>query len=210
MERKPPGLVVGVLHRKIGNGHHEYEIAIGNAGELKKRARDSAFDWTITSAHGLNKLTPEARSLLQQDFRNNLQTEGKKTLKCGSMRLAAIGGNPGQRIGFAHEYYPKELLEQGKEIRGLGALFEHWCLEHFEKSEKVTHMTTSEGLRKLLDNSPALRKAISGLPDTLTTNKNRKKQLRKRGIDPLAITPVKEWKRRISKDTPLVGQNSHD
>ncbi len=200
MERKPSNLMVGILHRRIGETFHEYEIAVGDRRGLEKKAEEG---YSIASTHGLDELSPYARHCLEDKFHEYLRSKGMEDPSCGYIRFIAINGKPGQRIGFAYDYYPKTGLNNNNGAKGLGALFERWCLEHFEKKENVTHMTTSAGLQKHLDANPTLRKAISGIPDALTTNDRRRRQLETRGIDPLAITPIAKWKQMLAKDAPL-------
>lgn len=191
-------LKVGILHRpEKKNEHsetHEFEIVVGTEEGLRSGYGKEGF--TLRGVHDFSELNPAQRRSLE-DFHRSMRSKLSGHIRCGYMNAVCVRLSDRCKLAVFNDYFPKDDLPTEKDGKGLGAVFEDWCLEHLQNKEKVTHVATARYLDNLTEEEPGLKKRAGRLLNSLTDNQWRIDQLETRGTDTTRQYLIRQWRKNL-------------
>jgi|GEM_PF-5248715 len=191
-------LKVGILHcpEKV-NEHcekHNFEIVVGTEEGLRTGYGKEGF--SLEKTHDLSELSP-AQARFLSDFHRKAHSSWRGHVRCGYMNAVCVKMSGRCKLAVFADYYPKDDIPNTPGGKGLGAVFEDWCLAHLQNKENVTHVATARYLDRLAEEEPGLKKKAGHLLNSLTTNQMRVSQLEKKGTDTEKAHLISKWRKNL-------------
>jgi|GEM_PF-3589760 len=179
-------------HKLNKSGIHKYELFVTPSRGMKGLGSigNGAFVLPI------NRFDDKARAALSNEFERFKQPGLTKNpaVRLGEITFQVIPTRMG-KVAYPINYKPKgeirDPIQAESRGTGLGGQIEALCLSHLEKSGKATHVSTTVGLRKYLEETEGYEKYAETL-EAFSTSDVRIAHLKKCGIGARDILPINE------------------